>query len=152
MIQISWNFLSNLLDAWFTLFFFFNFLFLYFSCVPHPEPSSLLPPHTIPLGRPSAPAPSIQHRALNLDWHLVSYMTFHMLSWASLLVSSARIWRKVLKSFKWIYLPLWGPPSVPSHLLEHTAKSVLKYPIFRFIYHSPTLPLVFFIIAENKFY
>ena len=29
-------------------------------------------------GCPSAPAPSIQHRALNLDWHLVSYMTFHM--------------------------------------------------------------------------
>ena len=25
----------------------------------HPEPSSLLPPRTIPLGRPSAPAPSI---------------------------------------------------------------------------------------------
>ena len=40
---------------------------------PHPEPSSLLPPHTIPLGRPSAPAPSIQHRALNLDRHLVSF-------------------------------------------------------------------------------
>ena len=31
-----------------------------YTCVPHPEPSSLLPPHTIPLGRPSAPAPSIQ--------------------------------------------------------------------------------------------
>src|SRR5574338_366448 len=60
----------------FFLFFFFNFL--KYTCVPHPEPSSLLPPHTIPLGRPSAPAPSIQHRALNLDWHLVSYMTFHM--------------------------------------------------------------------------
>ena len=29
---------------------------------PHPEPSSLLPPHTIPLGPPSAPAPSIQYR------------------------------------------------------------------------------------------
>ena len=28
----------------------------------HPEPSSLLPPHTIPLGRPSALAPSIQYR------------------------------------------------------------------------------------------
>ena len=28
------------------------------------------PPHTIPLGLPSAPAPSIQHRALNLDCHL----------------------------------------------------------------------------------
>ena len=32
--------------------------------VPHPEPSSHLPPHTLPLGRPSAPAPSIQYRAL----------------------------------------------------------------------------------------
>ena len=33
----------------------------------HPEPSSLLPPHTIPLGHPSAPAPSIQYHASNLD-------------------------------------------------------------------------------------
>ena len=41
-----------------------------YTCVPHPEPSSLLPPHTITLGRPSAPAPSIQYRALNLDWQL----------------------------------------------------------------------------------
>ena len=32
------------------------------------NPSSLLPPHTVPLGRPSAPAPSIQYRASNLDW------------------------------------------------------------------------------------
>ena len=32
-----------------------------YTCVPHPEPSSLLPPHTIPLGSPSAPAPSIQY-------------------------------------------------------------------------------------------
>ena len=29
---------------------------------------TLLPPHTIPLGCPSAPAPSIQYCALNLDW------------------------------------------------------------------------------------
>ena len=41
----------------------------------NPPPS---PPHTIPLGRPSAPAPSIQYPALNLDWHLVSYMIFFM--------------------------------------------------------------------------
>ena len=34
----------------------------------NPPPSSLLPPRTIPLGRPSAPAPSIQYRASNLDW------------------------------------------------------------------------------------
>ena len=33
-----------------------------------PKPPSLLPPHSIPLGRPSAPAPSIQYRASNLDW------------------------------------------------------------------------------------
>ena len=24
-----------------------------YTCVPHPEPFSLLPPHTIPLGRPN---------------------------------------------------------------------------------------------------
>ena len=39
-----------------------------YTCVPHPEPSSLLPPHTIPLGHPSAPAPSIQYHGSNLDW------------------------------------------------------------------------------------
>ena len=69
---------------------FFNFTILYWFChistwichkytrVPHPEPSSLLPPHTIPLGRPSAPAPSIQYCASNLDWRLVSYMILYM--------------------------------------------------------------------------
>ena len=69
----------------------FNFTILYWFChistwihhrntrVPHPEPSSLLPPHTIPLGRHSAPAPSIQYRASNLDWRLVSYMILYML-------------------------------------------------------------------------
>ena len=49
-----------------------------YTCVPHPEPSSLLPPHTLPLGHPSAPAPSIQYRASNLDWWLVSHMIFYM--------------------------------------------------------------------------
>ena len=38
----------------------------------------LLPPHTIPLGRPSAPAPSIQHRTSNLDWQLISYMILYI--------------------------------------------------------------------------
>jgi len=83
--QIIWKY---------TLFFnldfilFFNFTILYwfchiskwichrYTCVPHPEPSSLLPPHTIPLGHPSTPAPSIQYRASNLDWRLVSYIHF----------------------------------------------------------------------------
>ena len=49
-----------------------------YTCVPHPEPSSLLPPHTIPLGRTSALAPSIQYHALNLDWRLVSYMILYV--------------------------------------------------------------------------
>jgi len=39
----------------------------------HPPPS---PP--LPLGRPSAPGPSIQYRASNLDWRLVSYMILYM--------------------------------------------------------------------------
>ena len=49
-----------------------------YTCVPHPEPSSLLPPRTIPLGHPSAPAPSIQYPASNLDWQLISYMILYM--------------------------------------------------------------------------
>ena len=49
-----------------------------YTCVPHPEPLSLHPPRTIPLGRPSAPAPSIQYRASNLDWRLVSYMILYV--------------------------------------------------------------------------
>ena len=49
-----------------------------YTCVPHPEASSFLPPHTIPLGRPSTPAPSIQYCASNLDWQLVSYMILYM--------------------------------------------------------------------------
>ena len=36
--------------------------------VPHPEPPSYLPPHTIPLVHPSAPAPSLLYPASNLDW------------------------------------------------------------------------------------
>ena len=79
-----------LLHIQFFFLLFLNFTILYwfcqiskwmhhrYTCVPHPEPSSLLPPHTIPLGRPSAPAPSIQYRASNLDWPLVSYMILYV--------------------------------------------------------------------------
>ena len=87
--------ISTSSHMWMTpLFFFFNFILflnlkiLYwfcqilkwichrytrYTCVLHPEPSSLIPPHTIPLGRASAPTPSIQYRASNLDWRLVPY-------------------------------------------------------------------------------
>ena len=92
--QSVWNF------AWVLFFFFLRFILFYFflnftilywfcqiskwishryTCVPHPEPSSLLPPHTIiPLGHPSAPAPSIQYHASNLDWRLIPYMTLYV--------------------------------------------------------------------------
>ena len=88
------QFLKKLLQTAFFFFFnfilFLNFTILYWFCqiskwirhrytyVPHPEPSSLFPPHTIPLGRPSAPAPSIQYRASNLDWRLISYMILYV--------------------------------------------------------------------------
>ena len=71
----------------FPYFFFQFYLFIYFllykivlvlpyidmnlqrcTCVPHPELPSLLPPHPIPPGHPSVPAPSILYHALNLDW------------------------------------------------------------------------------------
>ena len=69
---------------------FFNFTILYWFChvstwichrytrAPYLEHFSLLPPLTIPLGHPSAPAPSIQYRALNLDWRLVSCIILYM--------------------------------------------------------------------------
>ena len=37
-----------------------------------------LPPYTIPLGHPSAPAPSILYHASNLDWRFISQMIFYM--------------------------------------------------------------------------
>ena len=48
------------------------------TCAPHPEPPSHLPPHAIPLGHPSAPAPGILYPASNLDWWFVSYMMLYM--------------------------------------------------------------------------
>ena len=44
------------------------------TCVPHPEHPSHLPPHPIPLGHPSAPAPSTLYHASNLDWRFVSHV------------------------------------------------------------------------------
>ena len=47
------------------------------------KPPSHLSPGTIPLGHPSAPAPSILYPASNLDWRFVSYMILHMFQWHS---------------------------------------------------------------------
>ena len=41
-------------------------------------PSPHLPHHTIPLGHPSAPAPTIPYHALNLDGWFISHMILYM--------------------------------------------------------------------------
>ena len=93
------------LILFFLIFFilFFNFTILYwfchiskwihhrYTCVFHSEPSSLLPHHTIPLGHPSAPAPSIQYRASNLDWWSLSLMIIYMFQCYSLTSSHPRL-------------------------------------------------------------
>ena len=42
------------------------------------NPLSLLPPHTIPLGHLSAPAPSTLYPASDIDWRFVSYVIVYM--------------------------------------------------------------------------
>ena len=49
---------------------------------PHPEPPSRLPPHPIPLGHPSAPAPSTLSHASNLVWWSISYMIIYMFQYS----------------------------------------------------------------------
>ena len=80
----------NVLNATklFTLFFFLIYLFYNIVLVlpyinmnsPRVYTCSLshLPHHTIPLGHPSAPAPSILYHASNLDWQFVSHMILYM--------------------------------------------------------------------------
>ena len=48
------------------------------TCVSHPEPSSHLPPHRIPLGHPSAPALSTLYHSSKLYWRFVSHMIIYM--------------------------------------------------------------------------
>ena len=95
-LTIKLNFTWNLVLREF-LFFFFSWLVYYYyftilywfchtstwirhrcTCVPNPEPPSHVPPHTIPLGHPSVPAPSFLYPASNLDWWFVSYMILYM--------------------------------------------------------------------------
>ena len=73
---------------WILFLFYFTILFWFchtstwihhgYIWVPNPEPLSHLPPHTISLGHPSAPAPSILYPASNLDWWFVFYMIVYM--------------------------------------------------------------------------
>ena len=60
------------------------------TCVPHPEPPSLLRPHPIPQRSPSALALSALSHALNLDWSSISQMVIYMFQCYSLKSSHPR--------------------------------------------------------------
>ena len=49
-----------------------------YTCSQSWTPPHHVPPHTIPLGHPSAPAPSFLYPASNLDWWFVSYTILYM--------------------------------------------------------------------------
>ena len=55
-----------------------------YTCVPHPESSSHIPPHLIPLGHPSAPALSTLPHALNLEGQFISHIIIYMFQCYSL--------------------------------------------------------------------
>ena len=80
--RFIFNFKKNLFIFYFTILYWFCHIstWIHHWCtrVPNPEPPSHLPPCTIPLGYPTAPAPSIMYPASNLDWQFVSYMILYM--------------------------------------------------------------------------
>ena len=61
------------------------------TCVPHPDPPSHLPPHPIPQGHPSAPALSALSHASNLDWWSISHMVICTFQCYSLKSSHPRL-------------------------------------------------------------
>ena len=61
------------------------------TCVPHPEPTSHLPPHPIPQGHPRAPALSTLSHASNLDWRSISHMIIYMFQCYSFKSSHPRL-------------------------------------------------------------
>ena len=69
------------------------------TCVPHPDPPALLPPHPIPQAHPSAPAMSTLSRASNLDWQSISHMTIYMFQCYSLKSSHPHLLPQSLKIY-----------------------------------------------------
>ena len=131
-----------------SLSFFFYFTTLYWFChtsiwirhgctrVPNPEPASHLPPHTIPLGHPSASAPSILYPVLNLDWRFISNMILYMFQCHSpksshplpvpqspkdcsihLSLFCCRVYRAIVTIFlPAILIPSWASSSLAFHI------------------------------------
>ena len=95
------------------------------TCVPHPEPPFNLPHHPIPLGHPSAPAPSILYHASNLDWRFISHMIIYdMISHMIIYVSIP---------FSQVIPPL--PSPTESKRLFYTSVSLLLSHIKGYRYH-----------------
>ena len=120
-----------------------------YTRVPHPKPYSLLPPHTIPLGRPSAPAPSILYHASNLEWWFLSYMILYMFQCHSpkgmYLKKNFFFWFILFVWLHWVlvatcgifYCGMWdlvlwsriepGPPASPGKSPDSPFNSPLSY-------------------------
>ena len=100
---------------------FLNFTILYWFCqiskwichrytrVPHPEPSSLLPPHTIPLGRPSSCSCLHSGPEWMPNWQIWKYFLNLQLS------GTGNYWLKLLIFFpleSWLF-PYWALLCIP---------------------------------------
>ena len=84
------------------------------------NPPSHLSSHTIPLGHPSAPAPSFLYPASNLDWRFISYMILYMFQCHSHKSSPPSLSHRVQKTVLYICVrqvlyPGSSPPGKPKH-------------------------------------
>ena len=77
-----------------------------FTCVPHPEHPSHLPPHSIPLGHPSAPALSTLSHSLNLDWWFIWHMIIYMFQCYSPISSPLALSHRVQNTVQYICVSL----------------------------------------------
>ena len=127
---MSFFFITQSFSLFLFFILFFNFTILYwfchistwirhrYTCVPHPETFSLLPPCTVPLGRPSARAPpSIQYQCIEPG--LVTHFIYDIIY--------------VSKSFSQIIPP--SPSRTKSKRLFYTSMSLLLSRIQGYCYH-----------------
>ena len=94
---------------------------------------SHIPPHTIPLGHPSAPSPSILYHASNLDWQFVSHVIIYMFQCPS---------------------PIPSPPSpspTESKRMYYTSVSLLLSRIQGYCYHLSKFLIYAFVYCIGVF-